>query len=151
MELVRLIYVSSVGAEFELSSFEEILYKAQQNNSGNEVTGILYFNQHYFLQYLEGSAVKVRETYNRIRQDKRHDDVRILDESNIDKRLFGGWSMAYILDSDFLTPLNLRFMDSPEFNPYRLNAQSANEIIVELRRVLPLAYLNSRDYGVPEL
>ncbi len=143
MDLIKLIYVSTVSKEFELTSFEDIMNSAQENNGEHEVTGILYFNQHYFIQYLEGSEENVESTYRRIQKDKRHCNVTLLDRSSIENRQFSGWSMAYLLQSEILKTLNFYFMDSPEFNPYRLDAQSANELITELRSHLPLAYLHS--------
>ncbi|MCG9577084.1 BLUF domain-containing protein [Vibrio tubiashii] len=143
MGLVKLIYVSTVSDVFSLSSVDEILVAAQRNNGENGITGILYFNHKYFMQYLEGDKQEVELTYKRILEDNRHYNVLLLDKSALADRQFGCWSMAYILQSEILQPLNFYFMDSPEFNPYRLDAQSANELITELRSHLPLAYLHS--------
>ncbi|NOI79761.1 BLUF domain-containing protein [Vibrio tubiashii] len=143
MELIKLIYVSTVSDAFSLSSVDEILVAAQRNNGENGITGILYFNHKYFMQYLEGDKQEVESTYKRILEDNRHYNVLLLDKSALDERQFGCWSMAYILQSEILQPLNLYFMDSPDFNPYRLDTQSANEIIIELKSYLPLAHLHS--------
>jgi len=143
MELVKLIYVSTVSEAFTLSSFEEIMASAQRHNNENSITGVLYFNHKYFMQYLEGDVSDVDSTYSRIVKDVRHYNVKLLDKSMLDSRQFGCWSMAYILQSEILKPLNLYFMDSPDFDPYRLDTQSANEIITELKSYLPLAHLHS--------
>lgn len=143
MELIKLIYVSTVSDAFSLSSVDEILVAAQRNNGEKGITGILYYNHKYFMQYLEGDKQEVELIYKRILEDNRHYNVLLLDKSALDERRFGCWSMAYLLQSEILKTLNFYFMDSPEFNPYRLDAQSANELITELRSHLPLAYLHS--------
>ncbi|WP_425667412.1 BLUF domain-containing protein [Vibrio tubiashii] len=143
MELNKLIYVSTVSDAFSLSSVDEILVAAQRNNGEKGITGILYYNHKYCMQYLEGDKQEVELIYKRILEDNRHYNVLLLDKSALDERRFGCWSMAYLLQSEILRTLNFYFMDSPEFNPYRLDAQSANELITELRSHLPLAYLHS--------
>ncbi|MEF1291663.1 BLUF domain-containing protein, partial [Vibrio sp. M260118] len=133
MSDIRLIYVSTVSAEFKMSSFDEIMFTAQERNRANDITGVLYFSPKYFMQYLEGEQVNVAATFARIEKDPRHTDILVVDKQPITARQFGEWSMAYILQPELLEPLNLQFMNSPHFNPYLLNAESANQIITELR------------------
>ncbi len=144
MSDIRLIYVSTASAEFKLSSFDEIMFTAQERNAANGITGVLYFSPKYFMQYLEGEQTDVEATFARIAKDHRHTDILVVDKQPITFRQFGEWSMAYILQSEMLEPLNLQFMNSPDFNPYQLNAESANEIISELRHLLPYAYLQAQ-------
>jgi hypothetical protein len=59
MLLVRLIYASQPSESFKLEDIEKIVVSARQNNVAKAVTGLLYFNQHYFLQCLAGSRSSV--------------------------------------------------------------------------------------------
>ena len=66
MFLVRLIYTSKTSSHFGPEDIEGILEKARSNNLKNNVTGLLCFNNKYFLQCLEGSREKVNNTYHQI-------------------------------------------------------------------------------------
>ena len=82
MFLVRLIYTSKTSSQNVWKRItriiENILEKARSNNLKNNVTGLLCFNNKYFLQCLEGSREKVNNTYHQILNDKRHSNIIML-------------------------------------------------------------------------
>ena len=55
MILVRLIYTSTVTEDFVPAEIDHILKTARANNKNRNVTGLLCFNNTFFLQCLEGS------------------------------------------------------------------------------------------------
>ncbi|WP_245798234.1 BLUF domain-containing protein [Vibrio ostreicida] len=139
--MIRLIYVSTVNEQFNLSCVDDILSSAQRRNTENNVSGVLYFNCKFFMQYLEGESRDVEETYQRIVNDKRHCEILLLDKTSIEERLFNGWSMAYVLESELIKPLYLEFMDASDFDPYKLSPERASQMIDGFRKQLPTAYL----------
>jgi hypothetical protein len=48
-----------------------------------------------FLQMLEGDERAVRDLYNRIAMDRRHQDPRIMLDREIPCRVFADWSMGF--------------------------------------------------------
>lgn len=138
MYLVRLVYVSSIGPDFQPDDLGKILESAQQYNKKNHVTGLLGFNRKIFLQCLEGSRAKVNETYHRILQDPRHDRIIMLDYKEIPEREFDGWSMGFIPESSLTTNVNLRFSGDDTFDPYEMSGESAHRLMVALKDSLPL-------------
>ncbi|MCW8335963.1 BLUF domain-containing protein, partial [Vibrio paucivorans] len=95
MSLVRLTYVSRV-VDGSLSATENILEKSNNNNQANGVTGVLYFNQDFFIQCLEGSAERVNGTLAHIMKDHRHTDLKVLATYPVSNRMFEAWTMAYV-------------------------------------------------------
>ena len=95
--LVRITYVSRVGAGFDAArEIEGILAASRRNNARAGVTGALIFNRSTFGQVLEGPEAAVEETYERIEADPRHHDVEVLDLRSVEARAFGDWSMGFV-------------------------------------------------------
>jgi Sensors of blue-light using FAD len=82
-------------AEVEMET-RRILATARINNKRARVTGAMTFNEIGFAQVLEGATYDVMSIFDRIRQDKRHYDLRILSQTNTPSRVFPTWSMAYV-------------------------------------------------------
>ncbi|MEP7705499.1 BLUF domain-containing protein [Paraglaciecola sp. 25GB23A] len=136
MYLSRLIYVSTLSEGFNQSLLENILDVSRRNNSKNKLTGMLCFHQKFFLQCLEGPRANVNSTYNRILNDKRHENAHILDFQEIDERVFASWAMAYVPSSSLTESLNLKFSGSNHFNPYDISGKSAFKLMLELNNSL---------------
>jgi hypothetical protein len=118
----------------------KILETSQQLNAASNITGILYYSNRYFLQYLEGNLSDVKATYLRITRDPRHSGLSLVDESLIDDRKFAGWAMAYIPTSDSITPAISEFQTQAEFNPKAMSADNTVKFIMALQTQLPKAH-----------
>lgn len=77
------------------ADIEALLVKARAFNHDQGITCCLLYFRGCFLQYLEGNQLKVLSLYDQIRADKRHSEVRLLTHSQIEKREFKDWDMAY--------------------------------------------------------
>lgn len=139
MYLVRLIYASKVSADFEASDIENILTQAWQNNEKSDVSGVLCFSGEYFLQCLEGSRTTVNATYGAILNDPRHQDIVLLDYSEIIKREFSHWSMGYIREASASPDLLAGYSGSNAFKPFSMSGESAHQMLVDMGSSLPLA------------
>lgn len=137
MFLVRLIYVSSVTENFNPADIETILVSARISNQASNVTGALCFNRRFFLQCLEGSRSKVNETYHRILNDKRHENIVMLEYQEIVEREFYDWTMAYMPDMSIAKDINMRYSGTPEFEPYTMSGVSAHCFLSALKKTLP--------------
>ncbi|WP_038172633.1 BLUF domain-containing protein [Vibrio pacinii] len=137
MFLTRLVYASTIEQGFDLSTVEEIISSARKHNSALDVTGMLCFDRHYFLQCLEGSRTNVNAVYQRILNDKRHSSIIMLDYREVSARDFSHWSMGYIPSSSLTAPLYLRYSGASEFNPYHMSGESAYQLLLDLKNALP--------------
>ena len=64
------------------------------------MTGILLYNGGHFLQLLEGKAIVVRRLFEKIRPDRRHQNVRQLVFLPVEARMFQGWHMGMLNRDD---------------------------------------------------
>lgn len=90
-----LVYQSEASPALVPADIESLLVKARAFNHDQGITGCLLYFRGVFLQYLEGNQLKVLSLYDLIREDRRHSDVKLLSHSQIKKREFKDWDMAY--------------------------------------------------------
>lgn len=133
MYLVRLIYCSAVTNELNMREVEQIISTAKENNSKDEVTGLLCFNRKFFLQCLEGSRTNVNKIYHSILNDPRHNKIVLLEYDEIAQREFPNWAMGYVPESDLTKPLCMKYSGDSEFNPYEMRGESCLGMMLELR------------------
>jgi Sensors of blue-light using FAD len=95
MQLCQLIYFS-MKQDLGPGGIESILDRSREQNLKNDVTGVLLFNQDYFLQLLEGSREQVTSTFCRVAADPRHGTVTLISVQDIDERDFPDWNMGYV-------------------------------------------------------
>jgi len=69
------------------------------NNKLADVTGLLVYVDGNFLQVLEGEHEVVSTLLEKISQDHRHTDVKVVYKTIIEKRTFNSWQMAYVSPS----------------------------------------------------
>ena len=95
----RLIYRSHmrIASDVRKSELGEIFSIARSNNKRLGVTGALLVWDEFFVQTLEGDETVVRDLYDRIHRDARHERVAIISEDPAAERVFGRWSMALTL------------------------------------------------------
>lgn len=107
----RLIYTSTARRAMSDSDIAKILSLSRLNNNIYNITGMLIYHEHRFLQILEGKADDLNATYARIRRDWRHSDCKLLLEESIVARAFSDWSMAHQNHADLLSQQKLQLLD----------------------------------------
>ena len=90
--LGRIIYRSTSLCESD--EIPSIVDQARTLNARSDVSGALFTFGGRFLQYLEGEEDVVYVIYQRITNDRRHTDCRLLDRRLISTRIFKGWPMT---------------------------------------------------------
>jgi hypothetical protein len=98
MPLTQLIYCSRPqipDADWQ-RVVVDIFETARRKNTVNDITGCLSYGPDWFLQVLEGSTRKVEATYDRIKRDGRHTEIKTLISQPIGARSFPEWSMASV-------------------------------------------------------
>ena len=94
----RLIYNSQsrIGPEQSQSELGAVFTTARRNNKRLGVTGALVVTDSAFVQALEGDESVVRELFESISHDDRHDQVNLLEAQMVPGRAFGRWAMAKV-------------------------------------------------------
>jgi hypothetical protein len=92
--LSQLVYISSRKTNCTAVEIEKILQSCQKNNASLDITGVLLYSDTKFIQYLEGDAKQILHLYDQIKEDGRHEHVRMLSYGTISVRAFPSWHMA---------------------------------------------------------
>lgn len=93
--MYSLIYRSVARNSFDMPKIYKMLSEARDFNAIHSITGCLLYHRGQFIQLLEGAEAEVTSLYERIRHDPRHRLVELLEEEEIEERIFDQWSMAF--------------------------------------------------------
>lgn len=131
MKQIRLVYFSRATRPMSLQDIRNILMTARENNLGQGICGMLSYEQHFFLQALEGERSAVNELYLEIAEDPRHDGVTILSYEEIDAPVFGLWQMGFAPASDNFYEL-LNSVGVSRFDPNLFSTSQAFDFLQRL-------------------
>lgn len=93
--LISLVYVSRASHDLTEEELLTILDKSRKNNTALGITGMLLYRDRVFIQALEGEVDKIKTLYEKIAQDTRHRDVKLVSRRPIRERTFQEWSMGF--------------------------------------------------------
>jgi len=93
--LIHLVYLSVSSAILSEEELDIFLSEIRKNNQKLGVTGLLLYNDEFFIQVIEGTRDTIHNLFNVIKTDPRHSNiVKLLDEP-IASRAFPDWSMGF--------------------------------------------------------
>ncbi len=136
-DLIELIYASrstikgsdSGGVE---PAVARILTQSRQNNTHKDIGGVLCYGDGHFFQCLEGERADVEQLYDKLHDDDRHTDVKLLRKGVIAQRRFKLWAMKYLsVDQEVRTFLEKNGLDG--FDPGRLDDQGIDRLLEILK------------------
>lgn len=98
----RLIYRSHdrIPPEGRKAELGRLFTGARGNNKKQSITGALLLSSEHFVQTLEGDERAVRALFERIAVDPRHENVSLLEASQVQSRAFPRWSMASVAEEE---------------------------------------------------
>lgn len=106
MQDVLIIYVSRATHIFGTPALQHLAAEAGKRNTEKKITGLLIKVGNYFLQVLEGPVGPVRVLLDKIAEDPRHRELRVLYKEPCEHRLFAQWSMGCVnLDEQYVFEL----------------------------------------------
>jgi len=76
-------------------SLTQILDSSVRWNEAHELTGVLFYDNGHFCQLLEGDKYEVLSVWERISSDPRHQILRRLELSSIEKRSYPDWKLRF--------------------------------------------------------
>ncbi len=94
--LYQIVYSSKATRPMKSTDLEQILVDARTGNDARNVTGALVYVDGVFLQVLEGEREVLDALVACIRDDDRHDCMKVFHEAGIPARAFKDWRMAYL-------------------------------------------------------
>lgn len=94
--ILRILYSSKTHDRLSETDLTKLLHQSRENNQRTEIHGILCYNHSDFIQVLEGPETTVIKLYQKILNDDRHHDCKLINICLSNKYIFNSWSMGYI-------------------------------------------------------
>ena len=129
-----------------LSHLIGILRKARINNKLSDVTGLLVFVDGTFLQVLEGEESTVKDLMEKISEDTRHRDIKVILGSNVERRTFSNWEMAYTSPSAKILAMWSGLKNTRTVDEILTNLKNNPDIVPELMAYFSEEILNSEQH-----
>lgn len=93
--MIQISYISSSADPMDTNELVDLLQQCRENNAGNGVTGMLLYANGTFLQVLEGEERVIDNLMTKIRRDRRHTNIHLLQRISIQHRQYSDWSMGF--------------------------------------------------------
>ena len=95
MDLVSVLYVSSMCIVYTDIEMAYIVEKFQKANKLHNITGMLVYSNGNVMQYIEGSKNDIENLYKNIKSDPMHTNIITLLYENTESRIFPDWCLNY--------------------------------------------------------
>lgn len=102
--MLSLTYISTAAWPLNEKDLDALLFECRTNNSKLNITGMLLHVPKGFIQTIEGPEKEVHTLIHKISQDKRHKNLSIVLESQLQEREFPDWTMGFEKVSKNLEP-----------------------------------------------
>jgi len=90
-----IVYVSAAAKPMSEAELDQFLVDIRRRNKKLGVTGMLLYNRGNFIQVIEGKEEKIKQLFNDISRDERHNTIVKILEGHAEERLFPDWSMGF--------------------------------------------------------
>jgi hypothetical protein len=135
--LAQLVYVSSRKSNCTEEEITKILAACEKNNPHVDATGVLLYSKEKFIQYLEGDSKQLLALFDKIKQDSRHKDIKMISYGPIKEKAFPSWHMATkkvsTSEVDFRTDISAE--DKKVFNHLLTGTQQeGSKVLLLLKR-----------------
>ena len=94
-DIYYIVYVSAASKPMTEKELDEFLVDIRKRNKKLGVTGMLLYNRGNFIQVIEGKEETIKQLFDDISRDKRHDTIVKILDGHTQKRSFPDWSMGY--------------------------------------------------------
>ncbi|MCU0841543.1 MAG: BLUF domain-containing protein [Thiobacillaceae bacterium] len=95
MSIEHLAYISTAAPDLTDADLRLILDQSRRNNPRQRITGHLQCHGDLFFQVLEGPAESLDALLEKVGNDPRHADLRLLYRETLTRRNFANWSMGF--------------------------------------------------------
>ena len=93
--MFELLYCSSARQDLTPDDITDILNTSRTWNFTYNITGCLLYYDKQFIQIIEGDKKMVKQLFQNIQKDPRHENITLLKENVKEERFFDHWSMAF--------------------------------------------------------
>ncbi|MGJ7489028.1 BLUF domain-containing protein [Variovorax sp. ZT4R33] len=98
--MLELLYFSVLAPHQQPTVVGRIVAQARAHNARHGITGLLVFDGIHFCQHIEGPAEALKPLMERIRQDPRHERVRVVYQGGRDERRYRRFDLGFAQGDD---------------------------------------------------
>lgn len=111
-----------------------ITAQAKKHNAAYSITGLLFYHQRSFVQFIEGEHIALEGLMDILAKDTRHTRIRRIVDQSVRERGYASWNMdSFNLDKSFrLTPEVLLRLKTE----YENNCLLRSDLLVNFYKVL---------------
>jgi len=91
----HIMYLSTALVLVPEAELKAMLTRWRQNNSRDQITGMLLYSGEHYVQLIEGDEADLRSLYAKITKDYHHTHIITLADGPINQRSFENWSMGF--------------------------------------------------------
>ncbi|MBX9651544.1 MAG: BLUF domain-containing protein [Xanthobacteraceae bacterium] len=97
-QIYTLSYVSRclLPPETQTSEMKRLVAVSTKNNAIRYISGLLTLQDDQFFQVIEGEQKEIGRTFDAIRRDMRHTDIRLIAEKELPERQFPRWIFGVV-------------------------------------------------------
>ena len=140
--LYQLAYTSFSRLPLQEATLSDILGASRRNNSRDEITGILMYEDRTFFQVLEGEQSPVEDCYyKRILNDPRHCRSALFWYGLTERRVFSDWAMGYVGPHEIGRYTNDTFTSLEDLNSDETSLANTKDLALELAKSVYLDFL----------
>lgn len=89
-------YVSTADTDLETQEIKDLLAHSKKINNERNITGLLLFSEGNFFQVIEGNKMKVKNLFQKIKDDKRHHGIIKIFEKEITRESYNGYESSFL-------------------------------------------------------
>jgi hypothetical protein len=139
--LYQLAYTSFSRLPVQEATLSDILGVSRRNNSRDEITGILMYEDRTFFQVLEGEQSAVEDCYyKRIFKDPRHCRLALYWYGLAERRVFSDWAMGYVGPHEIGPYTKGTFTSLDDLNSDETRPANTKDLALELARSVYLDF-----------
>ena len=90
-----LIYVSKAKKNVDHEEILKILTHSWKYNHNSYISGMLLYDNGYFIQIIQGPIATIDRLYTRISKDPRHSNIKLVGEEFLPVRDCNGWGIGF--------------------------------------------------------
>lgn len=95
-KLISLTYISQATQDMGMLALMRLVSQAILHNKEISVTGVLFYENKRFGQTIEGGEPEILGLWEKIKQDPRHHEIKLIDIKEIADRQFSQWAMRFL-------------------------------------------------------
>ena len=131
-----LIYVSTAEVSMDYEKVMDILQVSWRHNHNSDISGMLIYDDNYFVQLLQGPIHTVDTLYEKISNDTRHNSIELIGSELLARKDVNGWGMGLINNQKIVDDLYQKYNIKHSKGLYESEYSELKSLLKELKLII---------------